>query len=123
MKTTIAQQLNVKKFPFTIKDSKGNRIYYEDSWGYWSKHEFDSNGNEIYFEKSNGFWRTSEYDSKGNQIYFKNSEGFWVKREFDSNGNRIYYEDSVGIIKDYRNIPEYTMEELVEKLGNFKLKK
>jgi hypothetical protein len=52
---TIAQQLNVKEFPFQIKDSKGNVIYYEDSEGYWSKGEYDSNGNVIYFENSNGY--------------------------------------------------------------------
>lgn len=56
---TIAQQLNVKEFPFIIRDSKGKEIYRENSNGY---------------------------------------------------------------IKDNRNIPEYTMEELIEKIGNFKIK-
>jgi len=41
----------------------------------------------------------------------------------DSNGNQIYFENSDGNVEDNRNIPEYTMEELVEKIGNFKLKK
>lgn len=75
---TIAQQLNVKEFPFTIKDSKGNGIYFESSDGYWNKNEFDSNGNLIYFENSDGY------------------------------------------IEDNRNIPEYTMEELVEKIETMK---
>ena len=30
---TIAKQLKIKEFPFEIKDSKGNRIYYENSYG------------------------------------------------------------------------------------------
>ena len=30
---TIAQQLKVKEFPFIIKDSNGNVIYYENSDG------------------------------------------------------------------------------------------
>jgi len=81
---TIAEQLNVKDFPFIIKDSKGNEIYYEDSDGFWSKREYDANGNQIYYE---------------------NSEGFWKKREYDSNGNEIYYEDSKGLIIDYRPKP------------------
>jgi hypothetical protein len=102
---TIAQQLNVKDFPFRIKDKNNNRIYFEDSDGYWSKREYDSNNNQIYFE---------------------NSKGFWWKREYDKNNNEIYYEDSDGYIVDNRPkpTPEYTMEELVEKLGyEFKIKK
>jgi hypothetical protein len=51
---TIAQQLNVTEFPFIIKDKNRNSIYYENSDGYWWKHEYDSNGNQIYFENSNG---------------------------------------------------------------------
>ena len=51
---TIAQQLNIKKFPFEIKDENGNEIYYENSCGFWCKKEFDSNGNKIYYEDSDG---------------------------------------------------------------------
>ena len=120
---TIAQQLNVKKFPFTVKDSGGNEIYSENLVGNWNKHEYDSKGNQIYYENSNGFWEKREYDSKDNQIYFEDSTGYWFKKEFDSKGNEIYYENSDGKIIDDRNIPEFTMEELVEKLGNFKIKK
>jgi hypothetical protein len=72
---TIAQQLNIKEFPFEIKDKNGNQIYFEDSFGYWCKREFDTNGNKIYYESSNEFWCKYEYDSKGNQIYFENSYG------------------------------------------------
>ena len=72
---TIAQQLNVKEFPFEIKDKNGNLIYYEDSDGYWIKSTCDSNGNRIYSENSNGHWLKREYDSNGNRIYFENSHG------------------------------------------------
>lgn len=51
---TIAQQLKIKEFPFEIKNSKGNIIYFENSNGYWAKREYDSNGNQIYYENSNG---------------------------------------------------------------------
>jgi hypothetical protein len=51
---TIAKQLKIKEFPFEIKDSKNNRIYWENSNGYWAKSEFDSNGNRIYWEDSDG---------------------------------------------------------------------
>ena len=54
---TIAQQI---KWDFKtngvleIKDKNGNRIYSENSNGYWSKREWDSEGNEIYWENSDG---------------------------------------------------------------------
>jgi len=78
---TIAQSLNVKDFPFVIKDKNENVIYYEDSTGSWYK---------------------KEYDLDGNVIYFKVSDGYWSKREYVSNGNRIYYENSDGDIIDNR---------------------
>jgi YD repeat-containing protein len=78
---TIAQQFNIKEFPFTIKDKNGNLLYYETPDRYWSKSEFDSNGNPTLYETSTGFWE---------------------KREYDSNGNRTYHEDSDGFIEDNR---------------------
>ena len=99
---TIAEQLNVKEFPFTIKDKNGNEIYRENSNGGWWKSKYDSNGKCIYCENTNGVWWKSEYDSNGNQIYFETSNGHWIKREYDSNGNRIYYENSDGEINDNR---------------------
>ena len=77
---TIAKQLEIKKFPFEIKDSEGNLIYFEDSNGYWIKREYDSKGNLIYLEYSNGYWRKQEYDSEGNRIYFENSDGIIVDK-------------------------------------------
>jgi hypothetical protein len=72
---TIAKQLKIKEFPFKIKDSEGNRIYLENSYGYWAKREFDSDGNKIYYEDSKGYWAKREYDSEGNEIYYENSYG------------------------------------------------
>jgi hypothetical protein len=89
-----------------IYDSNNNRIYSEDSDGYWEKREFDSNNNIIYHENSDGFWSKREYDSNNNRIYVENSDGYWVKQEYDSNNNEIYYEDSDGLIIDKRNINE-----------------
>ena len=102
---TIAQQLKIEEFPFVINNNRGKEIYYEEKYGFWCKRE---------------------YDDKGNEIYYKNSDGYWSKREYDDNGNEIYTEDSGGYIDDKRPkpVPEYTMEELVDKLGhNFKIKK
>ena len=102
---TIAQQLNVKEFPFEIKDSQGNLIYHEDSNGYWSKREYDSQGNIIYFENSEGYWSKGEYDSQGNVIYYENSNEYWWKREYNSQGNVIYYENSDGKVINRRSKP------------------
>ena len=54
MKTTIAQQLKIKDFPFIIDDAHGNRIYWENSDDYWIKREYDAHGNCIHYENSNG---------------------------------------------------------------------
>ena len=78
---TIAQQLNVKDFPFSIKDA---------------------NGNEIYCEYSNGFWYKSEYDADSRENYCTNSNGYWFRRQYDANGNKIYFKDSTGMIIDNR---------------------
>jgi len=72
---TIAQQLKITEFPFIIKDSKGNEIYFERSNGYWVKREFDSNGNQIYYYDSDGYWSKTERDSNNKIIYRENSTG------------------------------------------------
>jgi len=54
MEKTIAQFLNIKTFPFIIRDDNGREIYSEDSSGFWSKREFDSQGNRTYYENSDG---------------------------------------------------------------------
>ena len=104
---TIAQQLKVTKFPFRIKDDNGNQIYYETSYGYWYKKEYDSNGKETYYEYSDGYWYKSEYDSNGNVIYFEDSDG-----EVDDNRPKSV---------------ELTLDEIANKFGvnvnNLKIKK
>ena len=102
---TIAKQLQIKKFPFIIKDHAGNQIYYE---------------------YNNGYWVRNEYDERGKEIYCENSDGSWSKTEWDESGNQIYYETSIGVDFDIRSktTPEYTIEELTVKLGHtFKIKK
>ena len=49
---TIAEQLGITEFPFEIKDSNGNLIYFEQESGYWSKRRYDSNGEVVYYENS-----------------------------------------------------------------------
>ena len=97
-----------------IRDKNGERIYFEDSSGYWTKREYDSQGKEIYFENSSGYWAKYEYDSQGNQIYFEDLDGFWRKYEYDSQGNQIYYESSTGTIIDNRLKPCSDKEIVIE---------
>jgi len=51
---TIAQQLGITDFPFEIKDGNGNLIYYENSYTFWEKCEYDEKGFVIYYENSKG---------------------------------------------------------------------
>jgi len=111
---TIAKQLKIKEFPFKINDSKGNKIYWEDSDGFWVKRKFDSKGKEIYWENSDGGWVKREYDSKGNRIYYEDSNGYWAKYEYDSEGKEIYFESSYGTIIDDR--PKTDVQKAIELL-------
>jgi len=123
---TISEQLKVTEFPFRIKDSRSNEIYFENSNKYWIKNEFDSRDNLTYSEDSKKFWYKQKFDLNNCEIHYEDSNKYWVKREFDSRGNMTYFENSYGIIEDNRpkSIPEYTMEELTKMLGKeFKIKK
>ena len=74
-KMTIAQQLKIKQFPFIVNDDQGNRVYWEESHGYWQKREFDNQGNGTYFQDSDGYWSKQEYDDRGNEVYYEDSDG------------------------------------------------
>ena len=121
---TIAQFLKVKAFPFIIKDAQGNKIYFEDSDGYWSKREYDDQGNRIYCENSNGYWSKREYDDQGNRIYYETSDGYWCKREYDDEGNLIYWEDSNKVIIDKRpkSMIELTLQDIAKLKGVYVVK-
>ena len=103
MKNVLGTEENVRLFN---KDGKKVYDYYKDT--------YDLKGNHKYTECT--------YDLKGNILTFKNSKGFSSERTRDSNGKELTYKNSDGDRRGL-DIPEYTMEELVEKLGNFKIKK
>jgi hypothetical protein len=75
---TIAQQLNVTKFPFEITNEDGLQIYRENSDGYWIKTEYNERGKLIYHEDSDVYWNKRKYDEQYNQIYFEDSNGFII---------------------------------------------
>ena len=84
-----------------LYNKEGVKIYcyYTYSYGNWDEYTYNENENKLTHKDSKGYWLESTYDEKGNELTYKNSRGY--KRSFD--------------------IPEYTMTELVEKIGNFKL--
>jgi YD repeat-containing protein len=85
---------------------------------------FNKDGRRVYqfYKDSYGFSHEWIYDSHGNVLIYKDSNGFSCEYTYDSNGNELTYKSSDGVMRGF-DIPEYTMEELVERLGNFKIKK
>jgi hypothetical protein len=84
---------------------------------------FNKEGELVYeFKQLGEGWSETTYDEKGNQLTFKNSKGFWSEYTYDENGDELTFKNSHGVSRGF-DIPEYTMEELVKKLGNFKIKK
>jgi hypothetical protein len=114
---TIAQQLNITKFPFIIKDDNENVIYREESNGNWYKKEYDENCNIIYYETSTGYWFKKRYNQKGNPIYEENSNGFWWKTEYDEEGNIIYFETSKVVLINRRPKVELNLGEITQKFN------
>ena len=85
---------------------------------------FNKNGIKVYeyFKNLNGFSYECTRDSNGKVLTYKDSDGFSYEYTYDSNGKVLTYKDSDGVTRGF-DIPEYTMEELVAKLGNFMIKK
>jgi YD repeat-containing protein len=85
---------------------------------------FNKNGVRVYeyFKNSIGYSYEYTRNSNGNILTYKDSEGNSCEYTRDSNGNELTFKDSNGVTRGF-DIPEFTMEQLVEKLGNFKIKK
>ena len=64
------------------------------------------------------------FNKVGKRVYefYKNSDVHSYECTYDSNGKILTSKNSDGEMRGF-DIPEYTMEELVEKIGNFKIKK
>ena len=86
-----------------VYNLKGNEIYSEDKFGYWTISEYDDNGNETYSVDSYGRKIKTEYNNNnGHTVYYENEDGYWYKQLYDIHNNLIYFEDSNGNIDDYR---------------------
>ena len=51
-------------FPIEITDAEGNRTYYETSFDYWRKYEYDADGKVTYFEDSDGLKKGTPKSAK-----------------------------------------------------------
>ena len=107
---TIAQQLGITKFPFVIKDDNSNKIYSEDSDGYWWKHQYDDANNPVYHEDSYGYWWKKEFDDNGNQIYHENSDGTIIDK-------RRIFGEAMAKVEEARKLLEQAEKELKELQG------
>jgi YD repeat-containing protein len=103
-------------------NDKGKKVYkyYKNSDGFWSEYTYDEKGNMLTCKDSAGDWREYTYDKKGNILTYKDSDSVWYEYTYDEKGNELTYRNSAGKTRGF-DTPEYTMEELVNKLGNFKL--
>lgn len=105
-------------------DDNGKLVYefavYVDE--YACEYIYDENGNVLTYKDSNGYSYEYAYDKNGKALTYKNSNGYSEEYTYDENGKVLTYKDSKGFSRGF-NIPEFTMEKLVEKLGNFKLVK
>ena len=103
-------------------NQEGVRVYaYRKlSDGLFQERTYNSKGKVLTYKNSNGFSCECTYDSKGNVLTYKNSDGYSYEYTRDSKGNVLTFKDSNGETRGF-DIPEYTMEELVNKLGNFKI--
>jgi hypothetical protein len=105
-------------------DKAGKRVYEfcKGVNGYVCECTYDSNGRILTFKNSYGYSHEYTYDSNGNILTYKDSKGYSYEYTYDLRGNILTFKDPNGITRG-ADIPEYTMEGLVEKLGNFKIKK
>ena len=103
--------------------NKAGNLVYEfttDSKGYSWETTRDEKGNQLTFKDSDGYSWEQTWSKNGNCLTFKDSNGFWWERTYDDHGNVLTYRDTTGIERGF-DIQEFTMEQLVEKIGNFKL--
>lgn len=66
---TIAQLINwdfEANGKLVIKDKNGKLMYWENSNGRWTKHEYNSQGKEIYYEDSEG--NVDDYRHKPSEV-------------------------------------------------------
>jgi hypothetical protein len=115
---TIAQQLNIKDFPFQIFHTKffynGNPIcpiYYENSNNEWCRNEYDEMGNQTYHINSKGYWEKSEYDGPSRCTRKENSNGYINKHTYNEANLCTYFESISTLYKPSKFWDKYEYSE------------
>jgi len=127
---------------FTRCKETGKELTYENSNGY--KRGFETKKEEVkqflnregtqvdrYYNKDGGciyeFFRFEKtfieyiWDNFGNPLYYRNSNGDWFKHtRCKKTGKELTFENSYGNKVGF-DLPEYTMQQVAEKIGDFKL--
>ena len=114
MKNILGTQEDLKPY------NKSGNLVFKDSSGYSYEYTRDENGNDLTFKDSDGYSYEYTYDENGNELTYKNSDGYSHEYTYDENGKVLTYKDSDGEERGF-DIPEFTIEQLIEKVGNFKL--
>ena len=112
-------------FPIEITDDNGNETYYEISYGYWRKWEYDANGKVTYHEGSKDYWAKWERDSNGTETYYENSDG--VKRGTPKSSKtcegKVVEVDGLGGIRSSMCLDSNSTLELMQKSTQSTMKK
>ena len=103
-------------------DENGIRFYeyFKYQSGFRYECTYDSQGNKLTYKNSNGYGYEATFDSNGKELTYKDSDGFSCEYTRDSQGDELTYKNSNGVTRGF-DIPEYTMEELIAKIGKFKI--
>ena len=110
------------QFELRLYDRDGNLVY-EFFW-IWGlrpiEKTYDKSGNTLTYKDGDGYSWEKTYNENGNSLTFKDSDDYSWEYTYDSSGNELTFKNSNGVKRGF-DIPEFTMEQLVEKMGNFKL--
>ena len=119
MKNILGKSENLKLY-----NKEGNILYefYFTSYTGCCEYTYDLNGNQLTYKNSSGYNWEKTFNVNGRELTFKDSNGISWEFTYDENGKELTYKHSNGISRGFY-IPEYMIEQLVEKLGNFKIKK
>ena len=108
-------------------DKNGNVLTYKNSNGYSWEKTYDKNGNQLLSQDSDRVSWVRTYDKNGNCLTYKNLKSgalvVYAVYTYDDHGHQLTYKDSNGIERGFENVvvQEFTMEQLVTMVGNFKL--